>query len=63
MDIPGLSMNIAQSRLLSDVGTTMLAKTMEQATAVGDTITELLDSSAMENSVYPNLGGNIDISI
>lgn len=63
MDIPSLSMNMAQSRLLSDIGTAVLAKTMDQAAAVGDTVAELLDSAAMENSVYPNLGGNIDISI
>lgn len=63
MDIPSLSMNMAQSRLMSDVSTAMLAKTMEQASAVSDTMTQLLDSAAMENSVYPNLGANIDISI
>ncbi len=36
MDIPGLSMRMAQSNLLTDVGTAMLAKTMEQADSVSD---------------------------
>ncbi len=63
MDIPALSMSIAQSNLLTDVGTALLSKSMEQAENVSSAITQLLDASAMEHSVYPELGGNIDISI
>ena len=63
MDIPALSMSIAQSNLLTDVGTALLSKSMEQAESVSGAITQLLDASAMEHSVYPELGGNIDISI
>lgn len=63
MDIPALSMAMAQSNLLTNVGTALLSKSMEQAEAVSGAITELIDSSAMERSVYPELGGNIDISI
>lgn len=63
MDIPALSMSIAQSNLLTDVGTALLSKSMEQAENISSAITQLLDASAMEHSVYPELGGNIDISI
>ena len=63
MDIPALSMSMAQSKLLTDVGTAMLAKTMDQADTVATTLTSMLDSSAMELSVNPDIGGNIDISI
>ena len=63
MDIPALSMAMAQSNLLTDVGTALLSKSMEQAEIVSSAITDLIDSSAMERSVYPELGGNIDISI
>ena len=63
MDIPGLSMRMAQSNLLTDVGTAMLAKTMEQPDSVSAAMTEMLDASAMELSVNPGVGANIDISV
>lgn len=63
MDIPGLSMCMAQTNLLSDVGTAMLAKTMDQAESVSAAMTEMLDASAMELSVNPGIGANIDISV
>ncbi|MFG6369525.1 MAG: YjfB family protein [Lachnospiraceae bacterium] len=63
MDIPGLSMHMAQSNLLTDVGTAMLAKSMEQAEMITNSMTELLDASTMELSVNPGVGANIDISV
>ena len=63
MDIPGLSMRMAQSNLLTDVGTAMLAKTMEQADSVSAAMTEMLDASAMVLAVNPGVGANIDISV
>lgn len=63
MDIPGLSMRMAQSNLLNDVGTAMLAKSMEQAEVITASMTEMLDASAMELSVNPEIGANIDISV
>ena len=63
MDIPALSMSIAQTNVLSDVGTAMLAKSMEQAEVISASLTEMIDSAAMERSVYPELGGNIDVSV
>jgi len=63
MDIPSLSMHMAQSNLLTSVGTAMLAKSMEQADVLTASMTEMLDASAMELSVNPDIGGNIDISV
>jgi hypothetical protein len=63
MDIASLSMNLAQNQLLSNVGTTMLAKSIDQAQTNGKAVEELLDSSAMELSVNPDIGANIDIRI
>lgn len=63
MDIPSLSMSMAQTNLLTDVGTAMLAKSMEQASVITASMTEMLDASAMELSVNPDIGGNIDISV
>jgi hypothetical protein len=63
MDIASLSMNLAQSNLMSNVGTAMLAKSLDQAKVNGDSMEELLDASAMELSVNPDIGANIDIRI
>lgn len=63
MDIASLSMGMAQSKTLTDVGTAMLAKSFEQADIVSNAITSMMDASAMELSVNPNVGANVDIYI
>jgi hypothetical protein len=63
MDIASLSMNLAQSNLMSNVGTAILAKSIDQAQVNGNTLDELIDSAALERSVNPDIGGNIDIRI
>ena len=63
MDIAALSMNLAQTNLLSDVGTAVLSNTLEQAQSTGGAIAQMLDASAMERSVYPELGGSIDVRV
>jgi hypothetical protein len=63
MDIASLSMNLAQNNLMSKIGTSMLVKTIDQAKANGDAMNEVLDASAMERSVNPDIGANIDIRI
>jgi hypothetical protein len=63
MDIASLSMNLAQNNLMSNVGTAMLSKSIDQAKMTGNTVDELLDSSALELSVNPDIGSNIDIRI
>lgn len=63
MDIAGLSMGMAQSRLMNDVGVAVLAKSLDTAQSTGVMLTDLIDSAAMERSVNPDVGGNIDIRI
>lgn len=63
MDITTLSMGLAQSQLMTNVGTALLSKSLEQATQTGANLTELLDSASLEQSVNPDLGANIDIRI
>lgn len=63
MDIAGLSMGISQAQAITDVGTAMLAKSLDMMETTGAGVINLLERSAMENSVNPNLGGNIDIMI
>ncbi|WP_408069990.1 YjfB family protein [Butyrivibrio sp. JL13D10] len=63
MDIPELSMALSASKVQSDWGTAMLSKNLDALAEVGNTIDEMLDVSALERSVNPNLGGNIDIRL
>ena len=63
MDIAGLSMNLAQTQLLSNVGTAVLSQSLEQAKDLSANMIEMLDASAMERSVNPDIGANIDIMV
>lgn len=59
MDIPALSMAMAQSSLQVDVGTAVLSNSMNSAEDMGEIITQAM----MEQSVNPEIGTNIDISV
>ncbi len=58
MDIPALSMYMAQSQTLTSVGTAVLSQNLDQMQSMGEDMTKML-----EQSVNPNLGGSIDISL
>lgn len=71
MDIASISMGLARSNLLTDVSNAMLSKTLDMSQSMGTAMTEMLDAAsvnvdasrhAMELSVNPDLGANIDIS-
>lgn len=63
MDVPGLSMALAQVKVQGDFSVAMLRKAMDLNEVLGEGMVAMLDSAAMENSVTPHIGGNIDISI
>ncbi|RKI44000.1 putative motility protein [bacterium D16-51] len=63
LDIAGLSMGMSQAKAVTDVGTAMLAKSLDMVETLGDGMVEMMQRSMMENSVMPNLGGNIDIMV
>ncbi len=63
MDIAGSSMGMSQAKVVTDVSTAMLAKSLDMMETIGDGMAELIQRSMMENSVTPNLGGNIDIMV
>ena len=58
MDIPALSMAMAQWNIGNQVGTAMLAKSIDTAEELGDDMVKM-----MEQSVTPQLGGNFDVSV
>ena len=63
MDIPGLSMALAQTKIQSDFSVAMLSKAMDLGETLGTGMVEMLDAAAMENSLTPYIGGNIDIRV
>lgn len=62
MDIPGLSMALAQTQVMNDVGVAMLSKSLDTLETVGTDMVDMMKSS-MELSVNPSVGVNIDMYI
>lgn len=62
MDIAGLSTALANVKLQSQVSVAVLDKAMDTSQALGSGMVEMIDA-AMELSVNPNVGANIDIRI
>lgn len=58
MDIPQLSMAMSSHTTMTDIGTAVLAKSMDTSEAAGAAMIQM-----MEQSVAPNLGQNIDITL
>ena len=61
--VAAISMQQSQTQLMTDVGTTILSKTLDMAQESGAGMIDMMERSMMENSVMPNLGGNIDIMV
>lgn len=63
MNIAGLSMNMSMIDTKSQVGTAVLGKVMDSNELMGQNMVAMLDSAAMERSVNPAVGGNLDLRI
>lgn len=63
MDIAGVSMAMADISLQSQVSTEILSKSMDTNEALGAGLVEMMDSAAMELSVNPNIGANINLHV
>ncbi len=62
MDIAALAMTMSQINIQNDVGTAVLSKALDTNESMGKQIVNMIDRSAMEVSVNPNIGSNIDVS-
>lgn len=60
MNIPALSMGLSQTRTLNEIGTAMLAKSLDDLESTGAQMVNMMTSS-MELSVNPAVGANIDV--
>ena len=56
-------MNLATVDTQAKVSIAMLDKTMELGETLGEGMVAMMDAAAMEHSVRPQVGGNVDISI
>ncbi|WP_082593730.1 YjfB family protein [Paenibacillus sp. Soil766] len=58
MDIPAMSMSLAQNNLSQAVGISVMKMAKEQMADQGQQMVQMI-----ERSVQPNLGGNLDIRV
>ncbi len=63
MDVAGLSMSLSTINTQSQVGIAVLGKAMDTNEALGEGLVQMIDAAAMERSVNPDIGANIDIRI
>lgn len=61
MDIAKLSMNLSTIETQSKVSIAVLDKTMDMGESLAQGMVEMIDAAAMERSVQPQLGGNVDV--
>ena len=61
--IEGMSVNMSQNSLMTKVSTEVLAMSLDQMETSGAGLIDMMHRSVMENSVTPNLGGNIDVMV
>lgn len=65
MDIAMLSMAVSQVKVQQQASISVMKMAMDNASQTTQALTEMMgqSASAMEHSVIPHLGGNIDISV
>ena len=63
MDIAAPSMGISQADVIHNVEPAVLAKSLDTMKESGAGLIDMMNRSAMERSVNPELGANIDITI
>lgn len=63
MDIAGMSVALSQVNLQTDIGVAVLDKAMDTTEVLGSNMVQMIDAAAMERSVTPHLGSNMDIRV
>lgn len=63
MDIAAISMAMAQTNSLSQVGVAVLGNAMEANEIAGQGIVNMIDAAALERSVNPAVGSNFDMVV
>lgn len=63
MTIQSISPSLSMMSVQNDIGVAMLSKSLDTVEQSGDSMVKMMERSMLENSVNPNIGSNIDISI
>ena len=63
MNIAELSMSMSAAQVNTAFGVAMLAKSLDAVSDTGAQITDMMDSAALERSVNPNIGANLDMYV
>ena len=63
MDIAALSTAMATSAIQTEVSTQVLSNALDMNETLGAGIVQIIDAAAMERSVNPHLGANVDMRI
>lgn len=63
MNIASISMAMAQTNSLSQVGVAVLGNAMDANEIAGQGIVNMIDAAALERSVYPAVGSNFDMVV
>ena len=63
MNIAELSMSMSAAQVNTAFGVAMLAKSLDAVSDTGAQITDMIDSAALERSVNPNIGANLDMYV
>jgi hypothetical protein len=63
MDIGRLSSELGSVKLKGDVGVAVLSKNMDAMEKEGEGIVKMIDAAAMERSVHPHIGSNLDLLV
>ncbi|MBS7302632.1 MAG: YjfB family protein [Lachnospiraceae bacterium] len=63
MNIASISMAMAQTNSLSQVGVAVLGNAMEANEIAGQGIVNMIDAAALERSVNPAVGSNFDMVV
>lgn len=63
MNIGKVSMTMSQIDTASKIGVVMLSKNIDTMEQAGDGLVKMIDAAAMERSINPELGVNIDLRI
>ena len=63
MDIGELAIGMSQVQTANSIGVAVLAKGLEMMEVTGQGLVEMLDLAAVEHEFYPELGGNIDVTV
>ena len=63
MNIASISLAMAQTNSLSQVGVAVLGNAMEANEIAGQGIVNMIDAAALERSVNPAVGSNFDMVV